>query len=197
MVDGRKKEPAGDGEAPIKVCPECQTINHASVRRCIACDHEFPPPVVKVAPRAAADALLSTQIQVAWCDVTGVSYARHEKPGKPPSLRVTYECGLARHSEWVCFQHTGFPREKAVGWWCRRAPHLPVPSSVDEALAAANDLRQPVAIQVRPTGQYTEITAARFGRDAARVASEPRAASVGSTRWCWPPRSCRPAPCAA
>jgi DNA repair protein RadD len=163
MVDGRKKEPAGDGEAPIKVCPECQTINHASVRRCIACDHEFPPPVVKVAPRAAADALLSTQIQAAWCDVTGVSYARHEKPGRPPSLRVTYECGLARHSEWVCLQHTGYPREKAVGWWRRRAPHLPVPCSVDEALAASNALRQPVAIQVRPTGQYTEITAARFG----------------------------------
>ena len=44
MVDGRKKEPAGDGDAPIKVCPECQTINHASARRCIDCDHGFPPP---------------------------------------------------------------------------------------------------------------------------------------------------------
>lgn len=40
-VDGRKKEPAGDGETPIKVCPECQTINHASVRRCIECDYKF------------------------------------------------------------------------------------------------------------------------------------------------------------
>jgi DNA repair protein RadD len=162
MVDGRKKEPAGDGEAPIKVCPECQTINHASVRRCIACDHEFPPPVVKVAPQAASNALLSTQIQAAWCDVTGVSYARHEKAGKPASLRVTYECGLARHSEWVCFEHTGFPREKAVGWWRRRAPDLPPPFTVDEALQRLDALRQPIAIQVRPAGQYTEIAAARF-----------------------------------
>jgi DNA repair protein RadD len=161
-VDGRKKEPAGDGEAPIKVCPECQTINHASVRRCIECDHEFPPPVVKVAPQAASNALLSTQIQAAWCDVTNVSYARHEKAGKPTSLRVTYECGLARHSEWVCFEHTGFPREKACSWWRRRAPQLPAPSSVDEALQHVETLRQPIAIQVRPTGQYTEITAARF-----------------------------------
>ena len=124
-VDGRKKEPAGDGEAPIKVCPECQTINHASARHCIECDHEFPPPVVKVAPQAASNALLSTQIQAAWCDVTGITYARHDKPGKPASLRVTYECGLARHSEWVCFEHTGFPRDKAVGWWRRRAGNLP------------------------------------------------------------------------
>lgn len=161
-VDGRKKEPAGDGEAPIKVCPECQTINHASARHCIECDHEFPPPVVKVAPQAASNALLSTQIQAAWCDVTGITYARHDKPGKPASLRVTYECGLARHSEWVCFEHTGFPRDKAVGWWRRRAGNLPPPSTVDEALGHLDQLRRPIAIQVRPAGQYTEIAAARF-----------------------------------
>jgi len=161
-VDGRKKEPAGDGEAPIKVCPECQTINHASARHCIECDHEFPPPVVKVAPHAASNALLSTQIQAAWCDVTGVTYVRHEKPGKPASLRVTYECGLARHSEWVCFEHTGFPRDKAVGWWRRRAGNLPPPATVDAALEHLDHLRRPIAIQVRPAGQYTEIAAARF-----------------------------------
>ncbi|MBY0331737.1 MAG: DEAD/DEAH box helicase [Acetobacteraceae bacterium] len=161
-VDGGKKEPAGDGEAPIKVCPECQTINHASARRCIECDHEFPPPVVKVAPQAASNALLSTQIQAAWCDVTGITYARHEKPGKPASLRVTYECGLARHSEWVCFEHTGFPRDKAVGWWRRRAGNLLPPATVDAALELLDQLRRPIAIQVRPAGQYTEIAAARF-----------------------------------
>lgn len=161
-VDGRKKEPAGDGEAPIKTCPECQTINHASARRCIECDHEFPPPVVKVAPQAASNALLSTQVQPVWCDVTGITYARHDKPGKPASLRVTYECGLARHSEWVCFEHAGFPRDKAVGWWRRRAGNLPPPATVDAALEHLDQLRRPIAIQVRPAGQYTEITAARF-----------------------------------
>ena len=161
-VDGRKKEPAGDGEAPIKVCPECQTINHASARHCIECDHEFPPPVVKVAPQAASNALLSTQVQAAWCDVTGITYARHEKPGKLASLRVTYECGLARHSEWVCFEHTGFPREKALGWWRRRSGNLPPPATVDEALQQVDQLRRPIAIQVRPAGQYTEIAATRF-----------------------------------
>jgi DNA repair protein RadD len=161
-VDGRKKEPAEDGKAPIKTCPECKTINHASARHCIECDYEFPPPVVKVAPKAASDALLSTQIQAAWCDVTDIGYARHEKPGKPASLRVIYECGLIQHSEWVCFEHTGFPRDKALSWWRRRAPELPPPMTVNEALAQQHHLRRPIAIQVRPIGQYTEITAVRF-----------------------------------
>jgi DNA repair protein RadD len=161
-VDGRKKEKEEPGEAPIKVCPECQTINYASVRHCIGCDYEFPPPAVKVASQAASNALLSTQIQATWADVTGISYARHEKPGKPASLRVTYECGLARHSEWVCFEHAGFPREKALVWWRRRAGNLPPPTTVDEALRQVGHLRRPIAIQVRPVGKYTEITAARF-----------------------------------
>ena len=163
-VDGRKKEQSEEpGEAPIKVCPECQTINHASVRHCIACDHEFPPPVVKVAPQAASNALLSTQQKAEWSEVTGVSYARHEKPGKPASLRVTYSCGLSQHSEWVCFEHTGFPREKACAWWQHRAAAQPVPRNVAEALEAAQALAAPSAIRVRPVGQYTEIVGVRFG----------------------------------
>jgi DNA repair protein RadD len=163
MVDGRRAQ-AGDtpGDAPIKICPACQTINPASVRLCTACAHEFPPPAVQVAPQAASHALLSVQQQAEWCAVTGVTYGRHEKPGKPASLRVSYQCGLARHSEWICFEHTGYPREKAVTWWARRAEGRPVPASVDEALAQTASLREPVAIQVRPTGQYTEIMAVRL-----------------------------------
>ena len=88
-VDGRKKEPAGDGEAPIKVCPECQTINHASVRHCIECDYEFPPPEVKVAAQAASNALLSIQ------DAGGL-VRRHWHPLRAP--REARQAGLAaRH----------------------------------------------------------------------------------------------------
>ena len=163
-VDGRKKEKTEEpGEAPVKVCPECQTINHASVRRCIECDHEFPPPAIQVAAKAASNALLSTQVASTWLDVTGVSYARHDKPGKPASLRVTYQCGVMRHSEWVCFEHTGYPREKAIQWWRRRAGNAALPTNVDAALDATDDLPWPNAIQVRPAGQYTEIAAVRFG----------------------------------
>ena len=32
----------GDGEAPTKVCPECQTINALAARMCIECDYVFP-----------------------------------------------------------------------------------------------------------------------------------------------------------
>ena len=36
-------------------------------------------------------------------------------------------------SEWICFDHDGFARGKAVAWWRKRSL-APPPSSVDEAL---------------------------------------------------------------
>ena len=88
-----------------------------------------------------------------------MAYARHEKPGKPTSMRVTYRCGLARHSEWICFEHKGYPREKAGRWWVQRARDSAIPSTVEEALARTVDLPTPRSIQVRPMGRYTEIVA--------------------------------------
>ena len=89
--------------------------------------------------------MLST-MRPQWVAVSGVAFSRHEKPGKPPSLRVDYHCGLVRHSEWICFEHTGFAREKAVAWWRARSK-APVPSTITAALAASDVLPTPTAIE--------------------------------------------------
>jgi hypothetical protein len=39
-----KGRPRGDGEAPVKECPECYTVSFAGVRQCPECGYEFPPP---------------------------------------------------------------------------------------------------------------------------------------------------------
>ena len=97
-----------------------------------------------------------------WVPVTRVSYGRHHKPGKPPSLRVDYWSGLTHHSEWVCIEHAGYARRRAVAWWETRAPGLPLPQKVDEAIAQTGQLRRPEAIAVRSKGRYTEVVGARF-----------------------------------
>lgn len=38
-----KKPGKGDGDAPIKQCPECDELLHASARVCTCCGYEFPP----------------------------------------------------------------------------------------------------------------------------------------------------------
>lgn len=149
------------GVAPTKDCPGCRSILHAAVRQCPDCGHVFPPPEIQIEAEASELDVLSSGASE-WVPVTGVSYACHRKPGKPPSLRVDYRCGMAQHSEWVCIEHGGYPRQKAASWWAHRAPGLPLPSRVNEAMAAAAGLRCPAEIAVRPNGRFTEVVGARF-----------------------------------
>ncbi len=158
---GPKGGAEGDDEAPTKVCPECNSIVHAAVRLCPDCGHVFPLPELKIVPRASALQVVSSG-RPSWLPVTRVSYARHDKPGKPPSLRVEYWCGINTHSEWVCLEHGGYAKQKAADWWARRVPGVPLPGSVDAALAVVCQLRPPKAIAVRPSGRYTEVVDARF-----------------------------------
>lgn len=163
LIDGRRKEKKGDGTAPVKTCPDCKAINHASARECAGCGHEFPPPAIKLDDQPATRALLSTQIKPEWVDVTRVDYCRHfGKHGKPDTFRVNYWCGMARHSEFVCLEHTDYPREKARRWWGRRSAGNPAPATIAEALVAAKDLIKPIAIQVKQEGQYTNVTGHLF-----------------------------------
>ncbi len=159
----KPKRPKGgeDGVAPTKACPDCNSIVHAATRQCPDCGHMFPPPEIKLEAKAShLDVVSSGKSQ--WVPVTRVSYARHDKPGKPPSLRVDYWSGLTSHSEWVCIEHQGYPRQKAASWWANRAPGVPLPADVEEALACTAQLKCPAEIAVRPSGRFTEIVAARF-----------------------------------
>lgn len=163
MVHTRVKKPGqpGEGQAPVKTCPECQMICFAGVTVCRNCGYEFPPPKVELETKASTSALLSSQMQMEWLKVSNVMYTLHEKPGKPKSLLVTYQTGLSRHREWICLEHVGYPREKACTWWSKRS-HSIVPNNVNEALAQAKDLRKPTEIMVKPSGQYTDIIGYKF-----------------------------------
>jgi DNA repair protein RadD len=160
LVRPKRPGEAGGGEAPTKVCPKCESIITLSAAECPDCGYEFPTRVVKIAPTAATLPVLSPKVQ--WLPVDGVSYSRHDKLDGLPSLKVTYSCGLKSYSEWVCFEHQGYARQKAVDWWCKRAAGFAVPHSVDEAIAGATHLASPSEISVRPSGRYVEVFGHRF-----------------------------------
>ncbi len=156
-----KRPGQGAGEAPVKACPDCHSLVHASVRTCADCGHAFAAPLPKIQAKASTlDVVSNAQPQ--WIAVSRVGYARHDKPGKPASLRVDYWSGLSAYSEWVCLEHAGFARHKAMDWWAQRAPGLALPKKVDDALAHTAQLKCPAQIAVRPNGRYTQIIGARF-----------------------------------
>jgi DNA repair protein RadD len=81
-------------------------------------------------------------------------------------MRVDYYDGLlCIASEWVCFEHTGYARQKAIDWWCKRTPN-DLPFGVEGVLnwLANNSIAQPTRIATRKNGKYTEVKEYEFTR---------------------------------
>jgi len=95
-----------------------------------------------------------------------VVYNRHEKEGRPPSLRVTYYCGLRMFREWVALEHGGYAGKRARDWWRQRAPKGSIPpATVTEALERINELRIPRMLRVWINKKYPEILGATFDEE--------------------------------
>ena len=153
------KSGKGSGEAPVKECPECFELLLAGLRSCPACQYEFPAKD-KHDSHASNGALLTSQIEPEWLDVDELFYDTHEKFGKPPSLQVTYRCGLETVREWVCFEHGGYARQKAVMWWLNRFTEKTVPEKTAEAyhrIDSQKDMREPCRIKVIQDGKWHRI----------------------------------------
>lgn len=147
----------GSGEAPIRICPECECINHAAARQCVDCGHEFPEPEVKV-HAVAADVPILSKGEPTWRAITKRTFRFHEGKGeKPPSVKCTYFSGLTQFNEWLCFEHSGFAQSKAHRWWSQHGGERPFPSTVMAALERQGELAETAEISVRPDGKYWSV----------------------------------------
>jgi DNA repair protein RadD len=174
-VDAIKvNDPSKDngGDAPAKECPECHALIHAAYQVCPECGYEFPArEKAKHEAHAAGEGILSGEVTTAEYPVLFVSYAVHSKRGAPldapKTMRVEYQVSWQKyHSEWICFEHTGYARRRAELWWKKRS-NLPVPETAEEAVFLAEDgaLAEPTTITVRSvTGEkYDHITGYELG----------------------------------
>ncbi len=160
----RRKGPKGEGDAPSRNCPECETKCLAAARVCPVCGHEFPAHAPKIEAFAASDAVLSNQIKPIWSEVQEVSYSKHRgRNGRPDCLLVTYRIGLMECvSEYINLWRDDAAGRSGRKWWARRAPGQTTPSTLDEALRLAPALPRPAAIAVKPNGKYQNVVAHRF-----------------------------------
>ena len=168
-IKGRAKRATGPQEAPYSICPGCGERNAPAALVCVFCGEVIREEVQ--APKDAKvsyAALLSAQREqeVTWHDISRVEYKLHRKEGKPDSVRVDYYDGFMRvASEWVCFNHTGYARQKAESWWLNREP-VHYPTSVERILNWLQDhqIIEPTQIATRQNGKFTEITHYEFNR---------------------------------
>jgi DNA repair protein RadD len=193
----KAKGAGGGGTAPIKLCEVCGTYNHASVRFCVFCKNEFIKHL-NLDTTASTDELIKTNKPVIELfQVDRVIFNEHNKklskfgenaPNKPPSLRVSYYCGLRLFEEWICLEHKGFPLHKAHSWWRRMSKAyewamkqidlnvniqdpqvqyaLSLPQSVSVAITRHSELKTPSHIKVHINRPHPEIVDYEFRNEA-------------------------------
>ena len=157
-----------------RICLNCDGDIPAAQFRCLDCGYVIPMRVRHESEADVADEEID-EIEE-WWEVEETLVARWVKrgadPDHPPTLRVDYsirQSGVPGNlvgssvAEWLCFEHTGFARSKAVKWWRERSHHL-IPNTVDEAIDLINRhaIRQPTRIQTKQEGKYRRIIFAEF-----------------------------------
>lgn len=130
---GQDRQSSGLGEAPAKECPNCGTKVATSTRVCPECGWQFPARGPNHEDAADEQSQILAK-PTKWL-VEEVAFSRHRKknagPDAPDTLRVDYTCqpcdseggnlSAEKISEWVCLEHSGYAKTKAMLWWQARS----------------------------------------------------------------------------
>jgi DNA repair protein RadD len=164
VAEGKKpgeKAEGEFGETPAKTCPDCESILWIGARECPDCGHEFPPPEPKIEHTASTEAIMNLTAHDNWQELRDFAMARHvRRDTGTVSLRVEYLVGSRVIKDFVCLEHTGFARQKAVAWWRANAGTSP-PDTVAEALERIREVRVPAEVVIRKEGEWWRVVRQR------------------------------------
>jgi DNA repair protein RadD len=150
------------GETPTKVCPECDELVAINAYECTACGYQWPRPAPKI--------MRPSPMRCRCCqpvEVTGTAFRIHYKrndPLAPPSLCVTYLCGLTTYDEYISIERQGYARVRAERWWFAMGGESPVPATVMEAVGRIYELARPVEILVYRNDRWWNVSDRRVRR---------------------------------
>lgn len=153
---------------PMKECLVCRSVVGIAAKECPDCGSPFAElaPIRHEAEASSAPIMSDQKEPTKIVEVLNTHYKKHENPEKPkPTLRVDYvlsqlaDVPVSKISEWVCFEHSGFPRGKAEAWWKERVLHDedPVPVTIDEAVSRTEELRAAKKIEVQKDGKFWRV----------------------------------------
>lgn len=173
----------GSGMVPFKLCLVCNCYNHTRALICIECGAPFP-----VAPKLSEEASRQELIRrekpepppkppkppkaeipayIVEYGVERVDFAKHTSRGdnKPPSLKISYYCGLRIFNEYLCLEEGShqFARHNAREKWRQMAGYEDdPPATINDALTLTATLHLPAKIRVKHGGKFDEVMGYEF-----------------------------------
>lgn len=163
VVKDQSGDSKGKREAPMKQCPNCDKLVHASAATCPECNHEFPRDELRrITPEASDAPILSLGLKPKWHDVTGVRYFVTESTkSDEPMVVVEYQLGLTKVvREYVLLESKNLSiRNQAVSWWRRMSRTGIIPADCKMAEMYFGDLRKPGRVMLQKNGKYQNVVA--------------------------------------
>ncbi|TRZ82321.1 DNA helicase [bacterium] len=149
---------------PLKQCPECRAIINISYRECPQCGYCYPAQD-EICPNHGTEAydgaVLLSQNKPFWCDVTDIHYSRHQKSGKPDSVKITFFSGLSKqYLMWLAPDHGGYAAKRAEIYITAAEGKA---KNVNEILSSWYSWKKPTRIQVKKNGKFFNILNIDFG----------------------------------
>ncbi len=166
-VDPKSKAAAKPGNVAAKACPECDELVALNAYECPSCGYAWPRPAPKPKHASTADAVPVLSTGQSWIEVTHTSFRIHYKrndPSAPPSLCVSYLCGLSIYDEYISLQRDGYARARAEKWWFAMGGEAPAPATVAEALDRTDEIGRPFEIAIYRNGQWWNVSDRRVVR---------------------------------
>lgn len=153
-----RKKGKREGDAPLKECEECLMLVAAGCRTCKFCGFEFPINKTDNLDKVASNLAIMGKPKPIKIEPTRMVFSRHQKQGKPDSMRVDYYAGLRKvASEWICLFHGGMAQHKARAWWQTYVSDA-FPEDIESALVLAEQYaRHPSYLYVARKGRFDEI----------------------------------------
>jgi DNA repair protein RadD len=150
------------GEAPVKICDQCQEICALSVRVCPACGAEFPEPVKPALKLSNLDIMGNEGVDM---EVTSWTWRKHiSRASGKEMLSLTYYGGLSDPpvTEYLAVTHDGYAGEKSRRLLAEIAHKAGIAldyGAVDlhEMSMTLNAGQPPAAIEYKKSGKFFTV----------------------------------------
>jgi DNA repair protein RadD len=155
IVDGQ-----GIKTAPMKECPICKEPVFMAALKCPACGYAWPiTEDEKHDGQAANVEPISKYKPPEEYAIVDVNYYYHVSKSGSPSMRVSYMIDEFTHfDEWVCIEHEGYAKQKAVRWLKDNLPPgHPIPDTIEDGLACREAYKKPSTIYVDCNSHFPKI----------------------------------------
>jgi DNA repair protein RadD len=160
-----KKPGSGTGDAPIKLCMQCDEICAAGARVCPNCGAEF---VFEEKPKFTARptdvAILGTIAEEDWRRVTDRKFLNHPgKEGKSDSVKTVFVTGYTAINKWYAPASGGRARADSDRFWNAHGGSRPFPKTALEWIERQGELCGTTEISVVPSGKFWNVVDYRVG----------------------------------